>query len=252
MLENDPLQNLPGDYYRTEDLREFMNASASWMMRYIQIRLTRDPDRAGDFYLHFYERAARCLEAYRSRQHLPFTGFLATYLRHEFMNFLRTAKTKEGSEVKADDMSYFPAADERPPSPESDVPADLPLNCRIPLKLHSGLHLNSEEIRSLAVELGPGATASLLKEAMQRRMSRDRRTQKLEDRAARLNYLIHTSKAPASRLKKWKNRIVAMLDRPRPIFSYSELAERLGTSKTTISRRIDQARTGVRVIQEAL
>ncbi|HMW58166.1 MAG TPA: HTH domain-containing protein, partial [Leptospiraceae bacterium] len=75
---------------------------------------------------------------------------------------------------------------------------------------------------------------------------------KLEDRAARLNYLIHTSKAPASRLKKWKNRIVAMLDRPRPIFSYSELAERLGTSKTTISRRIDQARTGVRVIQEAL
>lgn len=250
-----PLGDLPAEYYRSGSVQDFMHSCSAWIMDFARIRLTRDPDVAGDFYIFFYERADRCLAAYKTRQHLPFTGYLATYLRHEFYNFIRFRRTRSVQETSLDETRLL---DSRGPAPENHIVdrlMELPLDLRLPLKLHHGIDLTGAELRSMAITRGPGETQSMLREMARRKLTLFKEQEKLEERAARLNHLLHQS--ADDRLRKWKERIVEALSRPKPVFSYAELARLLGTSKSTIARRIDSARdqirvqTEVRAVQEA-
>jgi len=242
----DPLKHLPSEYYRTEDLRAFMDGCSGWIMNYVRIRLTRDPDVAGDFYIHFYEKAGHCLQAYNSRRDIPFTGFLAVYLRHEFSNFLRTARRREIPILPFDDLTRFVHDDLEPQTgPDAlDRLRELPSEFRLPLKLHFGISLTADELRMITIVKGAEEVSDMLKEFADRKRRHLAKSERLLDRAARLNHLLHT--APTPRLSRWKAQIIAALERPRPLFSFAELAQYLGTSKTTIARRIEKAKACIR------
>ncbi|MBL8019302.1 MAG: sigma-70 family RNA polymerase sigma factor [Leptospirales bacterium] len=244
----DPLKHLPRAYYESEDMAAFMNGCAPWILRYVQVRLTRDPDLAGDFYLHFYEKKGQaCLKAYSTRQDIPFTGFLAVYLRNEFSNFLRTRKRKTIEAFPTEDLSRLPNVESVPDSRGDrllDRLTDLPLELRLPLKLHYGMDLTAPELRALAISRGPEDASRMLCEMASRRKAHLTRSEQRIDRAGRLNHLIHAR--PSGRLHRWKDRIVQALEKPTPIFSYAEIGKFLGTSKTTIARRIDMARAHLR------
>lgn len=239
------LGEVPGEYFRTESVQDFMHSCSTWIMNFARIRLTRDPDVAGDFYVFFYERAGRCLEAYKTRQHLPFTGYLATYLRHEFYNFIRLRRRQAISESPLDESRVEAPAPSAAESPVVDRLMELPLDLRLPLKLHHGIDLSGAEIRAMALARGPQETQSMLREMARRKLTLFKEQEKLEERAARLNHLMHRS--PDQRLRKWKERVLEALSRHKPVFSYAEIARLLGTSKSTVSRRIESARDQIRV-----
>ncbi|MCE9599349.1 MAG: hypothetical protein K8S54_15400 [Spirochaetia bacterium] len=248
----DPLKELPGAYYESEDLPAFMDGCAKWIMRYVQIRLTRDPDMAGDFYLHFYEnKGVACLGAYKTRQDIPFTGFLAVYLRNEFSNFLRTRKRTQISAFPMEDFSRLADVESVPDSRGDkllDRMTDLSLELRIPLKLHYGMDLTAPELRMLAITRGAEDASRLLRELARRRRQHLTVSERQINRAGRLNHLIH--ERPSSRLQRWKSRVVQALGKPKPIFSYAEIGTFLGTSKTTVARRIETARAHLRNAME--
>lgn len=239
------LGDVPAEFYRTESVQDFMHSCSGWIMNFARVRLTRDPDVAGDFYVFFYERAGRCLEAYKTRQHLPFTGYLATYLRHEFYNFIRLRRRKTVAESPLDESRVEAAASGSSDSHIVDRLMELPMDLRIPLKLHHGIDLNGAELRAMALSRGASETQGMLREMARRKLTLFKEQEKLEERAARLNHLLH--KSSDDRLRKWKERVLEALSRHRPVFSYTEIARLLGTSKSTIARRIDSAREQIRV-----
>ena len=181
----DELRELPARYWSTGDLPDFMEQASPFIMRYCRRRLSKDDDLIGDFYVHFYERAPGCLEHYKSRQDIPFTGYLATYLRHEFLNYAKTSRNARYSETPTAEffgrersMFSFSGADEQPDAPE--LPPDdsvdrllepLPLHVRLPIKLYHGLELNFEELHEIAsVHETPIAAAQFVTEYRTRRL----------------------------------------------------------------------------------
>jgi len=255
----DPLGDLPRDYWDTGDLRKFMERASPWILDFCYHRLNSDPDVVGDFYVYFYERATICLDKYKSRQHLPFTGYLATYLRHEYYNFIRprshcaveatTIANIHGLEGRSRMQNPFSESEkECAMNRIAEMMAALPLRLRLPLKLHYGFDLNCEELRDLVSRApSPGRAAEFLLEFNNRRDSLRKKIGRLRNRAAHLNHLIHASPTrgdldtDARTWRRWKNRILGVLSRNRSVYTQGEIAGLLGVSRSTVSRRVARA-----------
>ncbi|MCR9142242.1 MAG: hypothetical protein NXI24_08315 [bacterium] len=252
----DELKELPDRYWSTGDLRDFMAEASPFIMRYCRRRLSRDDDLIGDFYVHFYERAPRCLEHYKSRQDIPFTGYLATYLRHEFLNYVRSARQVEVHETPTAEFFGREAqstATSIPATPH-DLAIDraveaLPLHTRLPLKLYYGMELNIAELQEIAeLHSQPADAAAFMANYRARRLQRSERTRRIEDRSAHLTYLIHRRPGTEDRRRwsRWKNRLNDMLIIKRGVMSTGELSRLFGVSKSTIARRMEQAQRVIR------
>lgn len=262
---DDPLRALPELYRRNGDIRLFMERASGWIMEYCHNRLSRDHDLVGDFYLHFYERADSCLQTYATRRHMPFTGFLATYLRREFFNFKRG---RRGLVREFSAPEFFGEYDgsplDYPGDPDADVLARglprlnaLPVRDRLPLKLYFGFDLGAEELRYF-VELQrcPLAASDFLKEFHARRERLRAKLARLNDRAAHLTLLIHSAddeRDPRSavRRREWKRRLDQVRGRRRSLYSLNELATLLRVNKSTVSRRIHKVIQTLRNEQES-
>ena len=270
----DELANLPDHYWRDEDLPAFMEHASPFIMRYCRNRLTRDDDLIGDFYVHFYERAARCLERYISRQHIPFTGYFATYLRHEFLNYARSVRDTRYFESPVDDLHEWSrltqpdvlgkpksnnrvvGSSERPDEEDltdaaqvadlAEAVAGLEPEVRLALKLYHGMELHMADLQRLTeLSASPQAAAELVCEFRARLQQRRARLRKIEDRSAYLNYLIHRrpDDAPAvRRWSRWKQRLRETLARDRGLMSTSEIGALFRVSKSTVARRLARAR----------
>lgn len=242
----DQLAYVPDEYYRTGSVQGFMEACSVYILNFARLRLTRDPDIAGDFYVWFYERAAQCLEAYKTRQHTPFTAYFVTYLRLHFYNFIRERRKNHPEPETGLDESRIAAPAETPQRYTiADRLTNLPMDLLIPLKLHYGIELTGHELKALALSRGPHEVQIMLKEMARRKLALFREQEKLEDRAARLTGLLQRENT--ERLRRWKQRVLEALSRPRPVFSYMEIARLLGTSKSTIARRIEGAKEMLRM-----
>lgn len=270
----DELGSLPDRYWKSEDLPAFMERASPFIMRYCRNRLTRDDDLIGDFYVHFYERAAGCLERYKSRQHIPFTGYFATYLRHEFLNYARSVRDTRYFEKPVDDLHEWSPlaridATGRPGSGHSLVGASdkqddedatddaqmaeltaavdtLDPEARLALKLYHGMELHMADLQQLAkLSANPQAAAELVCEFRARLQRRRARLRKIEDRSAYLNYLIHRrpDDGPAvQRWSRWKQRLRETLAHDRGLMSTSEIGTLFRVSKSTVARRLARAR----------
>ena len=109
------------------------------------------------------------------------------------------------------------------------------------------MELNREELRALiACFPTPVRASEFLLEYNRKRERLQEQMQKLQNRAAHLDYLIHSSigrrdVADRSTMwRRWKRRILAALNRKRTIYTQGEIAELLCVSKSTISRRIER------------
>jgi DNA-directed RNA polymerase specialized sigma24 family protein len=248
-------------FYRNGDLREFMEMSSVFIFRFIK-RLNGDPDLAGDFYLHFYEKADRCLDAYSRNTHIPFPQFLNKYIKNELLNFKRVRKNRTlnmypSSHTHHLDEELIPemrdpdhyTAESRHARLRERI-CHLPIRYRLPVKLYFGFDLSLRDIRYFLSQFPEEMNAeSFLGEFERRIASTSAKLQKLDNRAARLNHLIHTAVDLDQSLyrKRMKRRIEKFLRRNRPIFSLSELGMALGLSKTTVFRRI---RFATRIVME--
>lgn len=232
-----------------------MEEASPFILRYCRRRLSRDDDLIGDFYVHFYERAPGCLEQYKSRQDIPFTGYLATYLRHEFLNYARITRNAQVRETPT--AEFFGREQTRTvsaPAATHDLAIDqilenLPLNTRLPLKLYYGMELNFEELHEIAgLHEEPSAAAAFMMKYRTRRLRLSERVRKLEDRSAHLTYLIHRQPGTDAhqRWSRWKHRLNDMLVLKRGVMSTGELSKLLGVSKSTVARRMEQAQRLIR------
>ena len=259
----DELKDLPDQYWNTGDLRGFMAEASPFILRYCRRRLSRDDDLIGDFYVHFYERAHGCLERYKNRQDIPFTGYLATYLRHEFLNYTRAARNVQIRETPSAEIfgreqeSRAAAASDAIPALDQKIDRSLerlPLQNRLPLKLYYGMELNIEELREIADRHSqPAEAAAFMAGYRRRRLQRSERNRRLEDRSAHLTYLIHRKPGTEEhrRWSRWKNRLNDMLLQKRGVMSIGELGRLFGVSKSTIARRMEQAQRMIRGGTEA-
>ena len=260
----DPLRELPRDYWDSGDIRQFMERASTWIMHFCRQRLNHDPDVIGDFYVYFYERADLCLETYKTRQDLPFTGFLATYLRHEFYNFIYPRRRYSVDECMtadilglkmASEISYPITVTERQILLEKMMHelASMPVAYRLPLKLTHGMELNCEEMRTMIAHCGsPRKAAHFLQEYNRKRERRREKLMRLRNRVAHLNYMIHASprrkgiSTDAFLWRKWKRRILTVIERQSAICSRSDIARLLRMNKSTVARRIDRAESKLR------
>lgn len=253
----DPLKKLPHDYWDTGDFSGLMEKISPWMIEFCKKRLHPDPDIVGDFYLYFFERTKICLERYKTRQHLPFTGYLATYLRHEYYNFIKPRRHQKLLEYKSEEIfgnSAFPdilSDTENRERLELELEGRiqlLSLSLRLPLKLQYGLQLNCEELRYLTGKSEtPGFAAAFLIEFNHRKVKTQKALQKLYNRAAFLNYMINASpdrndlRSNPIQWRRWKKRIEYAIEGRRIIYKQYEISHLLGINKSTVSRRIKRA-----------
>ncbi len=254
-LMDDPLRELPARYFEDGDLRHFMERASGWILDFCRYRLSRDPDLVGDFYVHFYERADLCLQKYRVRTYMPFTGYLATYLRREFFNFKRGRRSPvhevNAPEIFGEEATsslQYPARGEADPLSRSlQRIHELSLPARLPLKLYYGMNLDSAELRYIVeVHENPTSASAFLKEFHTRREKMRTRVRHLSDRAAHLSLLIHSADmegdpVAADRRRRWKRNLERVQSRDLHLFSLSELAVLLRLSKSAVSRRIQRA-----------
>lgn len=247
--QRDELRHLPERSWRDGDLGRFMEAASPLILSYCRRRLSRDPDLIGDFYVHFYERAHTCLEKFRSRvERQTFTGYLCTYVRHEFFNYLRTRRHQAVDEIPAPEIFGLAGAAKPQASHPSvsvrlyDSIDELPLESRLPLKLYYGLEPGLEELRALVETSGSAARSAELLDLMRRRRRRmEARLQCCRDRIAYLSRMIHRSPGDHPRQpdwKRWKQRLHTRLERDRPVLTLAEIAGLLRISKSTALRRI--------------
>ena len=274
----DELHSLPHAYWQSGDLPAFMAGASSFILRYCRARLSRDDDLVGDFYVHFYEKAPTCLEQYKSRQNYPFTGYLASYLRHEFLNFRRKVRESERMERPTADVitrgnrggllnfaadcnaeddalaeMYEPSATDSHSYFDGTLLANLPLRLRLPLKLYYGLELDLEELETVTrLHDTPAGAAAFLVDWRQRRDRWNAEMQRLEDRAAHLTYLLFHGTGPSGRKpqdtkrsherwSRWKRRLQERMYRNRGLMSTAELGALFGLSKSSIARRLQRA-----------
>ncbi len=268
----DPLGELPHQYWDVGSIRDFMEAAAPWIMDYCARRLDSDPDILGDFFVYFYERAETCLETYKSHQHIPFTGYLATYLRHQYMNFMRPRLYNRVAEFAVGDIyeadpSMYANPDAEPPEVKGESTLKpggglrakeldrlneslekLSLEMRLPVKLFYGINLNRGELRAVVENSSsPAGAAEFMLEFNRRREALTNRLTRLRHRAAHLDYLIHSNpvrpgiKAGPVKWKRWKHRILKTINGERAVFSRADIAVLLGVNRSTISRRLERA-----------
>ncbi|HNF28557.1 MAG TPA: sigma-70 family RNA polymerase sigma factor [Leptospiraceae bacterium] len=242
------------DYWETENLTKFMEKCSPWILQYCAKRLRKDPDVVGDFYVHFYERAPRCLDKYKSRQHIPFPAYLATYLRHEFNNFIRGKERSGFSEYASGDLSERSAVTETSSSLSADhLIRNLPASLRLPIKLYYGLMLDTGDLRIIASRYDdPNEAVFFLTEIQARKEKILDKMSRLQDRAARLNYLIHTAGTRKNEnetvWRRWKQRTELFLNRDQAVCTVGELATLFGVNKSTISRRLER---GIKMLKGA-
>jgi RNA polymerase sigma factor (sigma-70 family) len=230
-------------YYKTGDLAHFMESASLLIMDYCRKRLSRDADTIGDFYLHFYERAGLCLERYKTRQNLPFNGYLATYLRHEFYNFRRKTKRRQINEYAEESIENARASNESATPEFEKAVENLAPEVRLAYRLHTGLRLNRFDLRLLIQKTGDARQAADLVAEMQVRLRKNyRRAEEQQIRVVALQKKIEENSGPMERLKRWKENAISSIKKSAIIFSVSEIARILGQNKSTISRKLRSAR----------
>ncbi|MBE7437596.1 MAG: hypothetical protein HS115_04000 [Spirochaetales bacterium] len=229
------------DYYRTGRADSFMHQSSAWIMQYCQNRLCHDPDVVGDFYLYFYERAHLCLDRYRIRQNLPFVGYLATYLRHEFYNFRRRSQ-KTIETVLFESMEDL-RSETTAPAPEADIEA-LPRDTRLAYKLHRGLRLHLTDLRQLIELCGDARRAAQVMTDFQLRLEANQgRARHLQERVIQLQRRIEKEDDTLrySRIRRFKDRALGLIGKTGIVFSVTDLSQIFGVNKSTISRKLKAA-----------
>lgn len=237
------------------DLNKTMETLGPFILKYTLKSLNRDVDVAGEFLLHFYEKLPVCMEKYNMRKDSPFTGFLVSYLRNEFMNFMRKKRLRQ---LRENSVSEF-AVSINGRCISKHVSADLellnsfleeiPLKYRLPLKLYYGMNLNLKELHSFTMQHRcPAKASAMLEDSRSRQNAFNMKKTSLASRSARLNYLIHTEEAGQIRYKKlrsMKKNVDHRLDYNAPVLTITELSELFGMSRSTICRRIARARTHI-------
>lgn len=246
------LQELPAFYYRKQDIAAFMEKATPWIQFYTKKALAGDPDVQSDFYLYFYERANRCLEKYKSFPHIPFAGFLAIYLKHEFQNFRR--------KKKAIIIDYVPVIMHEKISKDPDLIDEaktillkllenLPSHLKLPIKLYYGLELSENDLKEMKL-INQGYFQMILAIYHKRLEQRFTRLGKLVDRAANLHYQIVTDTyGNKKHLYKTKRNVEVLFKRDMNICRLSDLAVFFGISKTTLVRRIQK---GIGILRDSV
>lgn len=250
----DPLHDLPERYWRTTDAGEFMTRVSDLFYNYVRGRLSSDPEIISDFFIHFYERVPHCMETYRSRQDHPFTGFFITYLRHTFMNFIRKRRRRQldiygNTTEPVDPEPTFEDSDNLPELHRAL--ANLPARLRLPVKLRHGMQLDMDDLRFLCrLQKDPQKAADLLVEYRQASTNRFSKLQKLRSRAIHLNYLLHSRQVQTNehydRWQELKRKNESALQSARPVLSYADIARWMHTTRSTVYRRVQQARSKLR------
>lgn len=274
-IHDEPLERFLREYLKERDLREFMTGASDWILDYCRRRLSRDPDEVGDFYLHFYERAERCLNKYLRSPAVSFTGYLAAYLRHEYMNFRRRRRRPHTGELKFEElvpqsMSSAPetalqiSGADRLSGELNRILEELPLRQRLVLKLHYGFELGTDELRDIVRHsTTPVGAARFLADYHRRCENNHRRLEKYRQRAAYLNYLIHNnpeetrSTLTPEKMRRWKERVNRLLLVKRGVVNGEEIATLLGVNRSTVARRMERSlgeikRGIVRIKQEQM
>ncbi len=244
------LEHLPAYYWQAKDIGQFMQYASGFITNFIRRRLTGDPDLAADYYLHFYERAESCLIRFRERQHLPFAAYLATYLRHDFYNYMRAQKRRVIPKNLEADITIFAVRQRSAHSREKgqnrlmQLIESLPQETCLAVKLYHGFELNLSELR-LFVEKSPSPAkaADFLASLRHRQKKGQERFNHLRARAAYLNHIMHVSAKEARKpdWNRWKHRIHRLCEHPPKLCTMIELADLLGVSKSTIARRMRHA-----------
>ena len=126
----------------------------------------------------------------------------------------------------------------------------LPGQLRLTLCVYYGLELQLSDLRELVEARGnPNEAARFLADYRARRAKRREQLRSLHDRAGQLTYLIHHSTQRRTRTatwQRWKARIQRILSHRQAVLPMSEVATLMGVSKSTVSRRIDQAMARIR------
>lgn len=248
-------------YQENRDFRLFMENISDFIFQFTRKRLNRDPDIVSDFFVHFYERAQACLDRYKNYQHLPFSGFLVTNIRHEFYNFIRKKRRSQiemspseailgmKSKLELNEQVIHNSNDDDRHRLSREL-VKLPMNQRLPVKLYFGLELGIEELQELLTFHPQSRNASVfLQDYRSRRAKRLEQLGRLQDRVRKLNHQIHSysiesdeSQNKGLMYKKWKDKIVEALQKERGIYSFQELGNLFLVNKTTIARRIEKAK----------
>lgn len=251
--------------WRDRDMKELMNRLSPFIYQYIQYRFTKNPDIAGDFFIHVYERIPHCLYKFSHRRRISFDVYLKKYLKLEWFNYYR--KINKPSVMKPEELEPYlqSLANEHRESYTirmevfgqytDDMPSvsrlqilthvleELSSEMRLPIKLYYGLSLGKNDPGEIRRLLGSSEKSdSFIQVFQERRKLRDQKIEQLKERMHYLNYMIHSCEdddtVTINRYRRWKRRTRKSLGYDRWIMNLSEIGELYSVSKTTIHRRI--------------
>jgi RNA polymerase sigma factor (sigma-70 family) len=101
-------------YKKNGDTEPVLTALTPWVINYLKKRFRASDDAIGDILLMMTEKITRILNSYIAKEDFPFSFWLATVLRHNFIDTLRK-NSKEKNEtvvnkprVPAERLGYFP------------------------------------------------------------------------------------------------------------------------------------------------
>ena len=228
----------------TGSRQRFLEGATPFVIAYTRARLARDADLVGDFYVHFCERVELCMELYRERQHIPVRAFLATFLRHEFMNFIRKRRRRTLKEERHRAPVYDRDA--------GGLPGLITLqrslrkldeNDRLLVKLQYGLDPELDDLKVLVSLAGGPLAIDTLRRFRERKLACNDRARRLQDRASYLGQLLGRGGSPeqAQNWRRWKTRIARSLRRDGGLFTFAELEEIFGIGRSSVWRRLARA-----------
>ena len=228
----------------TGSRQRLLEGATPFVIAYTRARLARDADLVGDFYVHFCERVDLCMELYRERQHIPVRAFLATFLRHEFMNFIRKRRRRTLKE----EPHRAPVCDRGTNTVPTLVGLQRSLrkldeSDRLLVKLQYGLDPDLDDLKVLIKLAGGELAIHTLRRFRERKLASNDRTRRLQDRASYLGQLLERGGSPeqAQNWRRWKTRIAQSLRRDGGLFTYGELEEIFGVGRSSVWRRLARA-----------
>ncbi len=245
MGSNRTMNDLARSYYQLKDRNRL--AEGIWgMVAQISRKLAIDPDIAGDYCLHIYEKLDHCMKVYKTRRAIPFRAFLLRYLRNEYKNFTRLKVRRMPEEIMYKQLTWI--IDERPEcvlySPYRIKPStkyhsfhralhDLSDKHRIALKLYGGMELNLKELRLLIQNTGCSNRAAQF--LLDKRKKKEGQTGDPYYPNRRL-----PAKQSGIELKKQAS-MMSSSSRSVKSCAMSRLSRLLGVNRSTMSRHLHEA-----------
>ena len=253
--DNRTMNDLAHTYYSARDRNQL--AEGIWtMVAQISCRLTPDPDIAGDYRLHIYEKLEHCMKIYETRRGTPFRAFLVHYLRNEYKNFRRLKARRTSVEIMyqqptwlVDEQSIRISSSPLHSQTNSRYNSfhralrELSDKHRIVLKLYGGMELNLKELRLFIQSTGCShRAAQFLLDKRSRNEKSKKRWNTQGEKAAYLYPINKTSpvKHPHIDLQKQASLIQAHTTSSKHC-EVSRISRLLGVNRSTVSRHLHEA-----------